>query len=251
MIATRPRILVFQHIAAEHPGIFRDFLREDSLEWDTVELDEGESIPDLRDYDALWVMGGPMDVWEEDQHPWLRKEKIAIRDAVLHRGLAYLGVCLGHQLLADALGGEVGPSDKPEVGVLDVEKTRDGGVSPFLEGIPGVTQCLQWHGSEVKRPPQDSRILVSSPLCRVQAMSLGERAFGVQYHVEITSSTVSEWAQIPAYKTSLEQSLGANAMADFAAHADACMASFNEYARRLYDNWMSSALGWTGSVHVA
>lgn len=250
-MVTRPRILVFQHIAAEHPGIFRDFLREDSLEWDAVELDEGESIPDLRGYDGLWVMGGPMDTWEEDQYPWLREEKLAIRKAVLDLELAYLGVCLGHQLLADALGGEVAPSDRPEVGILEVEKTRDGGASPFLEGVPTVTKCLQWHGAEVKHPPQGSKILVSSPLCRVQAMSVGERAFSVQYHVEITRSTVSDWAQIPAYKTALEQTMGANAIVEFAAQADTRMASFNEYARRLYDNWTSSALGWQRPAHVA
>ncbi len=92
----KPRLLVFQHIALEHPGIFRDFMAEDGIEWDAVELDEGEAIPDLGDYAALWVMGGPMDVWEEDAHPWFKAEKAAIREAVTERGLPYFGFCLGH-----------------------------------------------------------------------------------------------------------------------------------------------------------
>ena len=114
------RIVVFQHIRSEHPGILRDFLAADRVDWQAVELDEGEPIPDLDGFDALWVMGGPMDVWEEEAHPWLVTEKEVIRKAVIDRGMPYLGFCLGHQLLADALGGTVGPAKIPEVGVMEV-----------------------------------------------------------------------------------------------------------------------------------
>lgn len=140
IMRAKPHILVFQHIAIEHPGIFRDCLREDGVAWTAVELDDGAVIPELSDYDGLWVMGGPMDVWEEAKHPWLEQEKIAIREAVLERQLPYLGVCLGHQLLADTLGGEVGPSQTPEIGVLEVEATRFGQASPYLQGLPAVTK---------------------------------------------------------------------------------------------------------------
>ena len=71
------RFLVFQHIAIEHPGIFRDFLKQDGIRWDAVELDEGQPIPDLRAYDALWVMGGPMDVWDVEENPWLIPETVS------------------------------------------------------------------------------------------------------------------------------------------------------------------------------
>jgi len=81
------RVLVFQHIAIEHPGIFRDFLAADGVAWDAVELDAGDPIPPLDGYDALLVMGGPMDVWEEDAHPWLAAEKRAIRAAVAERAM--------------------------------------------------------------------------------------------------------------------------------------------------------------------
>ena len=76
------RILVFQHVRAEHPGIFRTFLEEDGHEWFPVHLDEGQIPPPLDEFDALWVMGGPMDVWEEDEYPWLCNEKELIKDAV-------------------------------------------------------------------------------------------------------------------------------------------------------------------------
>ena len=77
------KILVLQHIRAEHPGIFRNLLKEDGHEWFPVHLDEGQIPPSLDDYDALWVMGGPMDVWEEEKHPWLCNEKILMIDGII------------------------------------------------------------------------------------------------------------------------------------------------------------------------
>ena len=73
------KVLVFKHIACEHPGVFRQFFSESGIAWHAVELDAGEPIPDLSEYDALWVMGGPMDVWDTDTCPWLLPEKAAIR----------------------------------------------------------------------------------------------------------------------------------------------------------------------------
>jgi len=236
----KPRLLVFQHIALEHPGIFRDFLAADGIEWDAVELDEGEAIPDLSGYDGLWVMGGPMDVWEEADHPWFVAEKAAIHEAVRDRRLPFFGLCLGHQLLAESLGGAVGKAETPEIGVLEVELTPDGRESPFYEGLAERGKCLQWHGAEVTRPPEGARVLAASPACRVQALSVGERAFSLQYHVEITETTVGDWAAVPAYKQALEQNLGADALPQFHADTAVHMAEFNRTARRLYDNFMAT-----------
>jgi GMP synthase-like glutamine amidotransferase len=173
-----PRILVFQHMEAGHPGIFRDLLRQDEVAAHTVRLDLGERIPDLGAFDALWVMGGPQDVWEEAEHPWLVEEKAAIREAVLGRAMPFLGICLGHQLLADALGGEVGPAAEPEIGVFEVELGAGAG-HPLFAGLPQRSPFLQWHRAEVRRPPADAKVLASSPRCAVQAIAVGQRAFGL------------------------------------------------------------------------
>jgi GMP synthase-like glutamine amidotransferase len=235
------RILVFQHIAVEHPGILRDFLAADGVAWDAVELDEGEAIPPLDGYDALWAMGGPMDVWEEAEHPWLVAEKRAIREAVIERGMPYLGLCLGHQLLGAALGGKVGKMRAPEVGILDVNLTASGRADPLFAGVAPTHAALQWHGAEVAEAPSGAVVLASSSVCPVQAMRVGAHAYGIQYHVELTATTVGEWGGIPAYACSLDAVLGSGALTGLDAEATRHMPAFNANARRLYDNWMRIA----------
>ena len=243
MTRKTPRILVFQHLNVEHPGVFRDFMREDGIEWQAVELDRGEPIPDLSDYDGLWVMGGPMDVWEEEQYPWLKAEKAAIREAVVDRQMPFLGICLGHQLLADALGGRVGPAAAPEVGIYEVEKTADGEKSPFLLGLPGTMKCLQWHAAEVQQPPDGASVLATNAGCAIQSLSFGEKALSTQYHTEISTVTVAEWASIPTYRAALEKILGPDALSRFEAETNQNLTLLNQSARRLFDNWKTIAFG--------
>src|SRR5690606_10471308 len=128
------RFLVLQHIACEHPGIFRKFFAADGVSWDAVSLDLGEPVPALESYDALWVMGGPMDVWDVEDCTWLVDEKRAIRRWVRELDRPFLGLCLGHQLLADALGGTCGPQRPSEIGILDVALTPKADEDPLFAG---------------------------------------------------------------------------------------------------------------------
>lgn len=236
-----PRILVFQHVACEHPGIFRDFMNADGFDWTAVELDEGEPIPDLSGYDILIAMGGPMDVWQETEHPWLAAEKQAIRRWVLDLDKPFLGFCLGHQLLASALGGAVGPSKTPEIGILDVHLTDAGRDHPLFAGSPERFQTLQWHSAEVTTAPPGATILARSPACDVNALAIGSCAFGVQYHQEMTATTVSDWGAIPEYRAALENALGDGALEALDGDTAAHMAGFAAGARRLYDNFKGLA----------
>ena len=234
-------ILVLQHAPAEHPGIFRCFLEEDGHSWDTFELDQGAQLPSIDGYDALWVLGGPMDVWQEDEHPWLKDEKVFIREAVEQRGMSYLGLCLGHQLLAEALGGSVGPAGTPEIGVMDVQMTEMGATGIFMDDLPDRFACLQWHSAEVTKLPQGAEVLATSPDCAVQAMAWGPRAYSVQFHVEIEPDTVANWAKIPAYSEALEKAMGPGAVDRLAADCDRHMDEFNRLAERLYMNWLQTS----------
>ncbi len=236
------RLLVFQHIDCEHPGSLRRFLADDRIDWDAVNLHAGDRIPRLEDYDALWVMGGPMDVWDVEDHPWLVPEKVAIRTWVRDLGRPFLGLCLGHQLLADALGGTCGSQRPPEIGILDVELTGAGQQDALFEGLPVRQKFLQWHSVNVAQAPEGATVLASSDICRVQAMRIGKHAWSMQYHAEIEPDTVANWGEVPAYHDALLAALGADGLTSMQSAADEHMPAFLSCAETLYRNFMRQAV---------
>lgn len=233
------KLLVFQHIECEHPGLFRSYLKEDNVEVFTVNFDQGDAIPELIDFDALWVMGGPMDVWDTEEFPWLIDEIQAIKQWVLDLKKPYFGLCLGHQLLAVAIGGKCNYLKVPEIGVLEIELNAQGIADPIFKDLPERQTCLQWHSVEVSHLPDDVAVLASSPQCGVQAMRVGEKAWSMQYHIEAEEDTIENWSQIPAYWDSLMKAIGEEGLAkmnkQFANHTG----QFARHSKQLYDNFIS------------
>ena len=234
------RLLVLQHIDCEHPAQLRRFLEHDGVDWTAVELDEGEPIPPLEGFDAMWVMGGPMDVWDVDEHPWLLEEKAAIRRWVADLGRPFLGICLGHQLLADALGGRCGHQQPPEIGVLEVALTPEGRKDPIFFEMPTIQRALQWHSVKVVEPPPEAVVLASSDLCPIQAMRVGCHAWSMQYHVEVEADTVPTWGTVPEYRAALESTLGPTALTGLAEDAERCMDDFVANSKQLYNNFVNA-----------
>jgi len=237
------RVLVFQHIDVEHPGSFRELMAADGMAWDTVEWDEGGVAPAPDGYDLLMAMGGPMDVWEDDKLPWLTAEKAFIRHWVRELEKPFLGLCLGHQLLAAALGAKVGPMAKPEVGLTTVAPTAAAAADPVMRALAAPIRCLQWHGSEVKEIPAGGVHLAANAACPIQAMRVGKAAYGFQYHVEVTPATVPEWSAVPAYAASLAATLGADGARAFAADTEAALPDLTAGARAFWRAFTQAVLG--------
>ena len=227
------KFLVLQHINIEHPGIFLDFMEKDKIHIDTIELDEGEKIPKLDSYDAMIVMGGPMDTWQEEAYPWLKTEKEEIHKFVSVMKKPFLGLCLGAQLLSEVVGGKVRKMKNPEIGVMDISIKN---TNSIFSGINKNLKVLQWHSYEVCDLPKNTELLASSPLCGVQAFSFGN-AFGLQFHVEQTNETVPQWACVPEYKSALEKTLGSNALEKFKKEVEVNLKIFNSSAKTIYDNF--------------
>ena len=227
------KFLILQHINIEHPGIFLKFMREDNIKMDTIELDENEKIPNLDPYDAMIVMGGPMDTWQEETFPWLKTEKEAIHKFVSVNRKPYLGLCLGAQLLSEAIGGKVRKMKTPEIGVLKVSLKNN---KSLFKGLDKELKVLQWHSYEAYDLPSDANILASSTECNVQAFSFNN-AFGLQFHVEQTNETVPQWACVPEYKSALENTLGQNALEKFKKDVEENLSIFNNSAKIIYNNF--------------
>ena len=230
------RALVFQHMDHDHPGRFLDFFAEDGIVPEPVRLFEGQDIPSLAPFDFLFVLGGAQDTWQEDQFPWLAAEKQAIREWVVERARPYFGVCLGHQLLAAALGGEVAPASVGEVGVFDVALTEEAKSHRLTQGLEPAHKVMQWHMAEVKRVPEQARVLASSALIPVQALAVGDHAMSTQFHCEFSAQTGAGWSSLPSYVANLEKHRGTGAYSRLITESFPLMPQMARMTKRMYDN---------------
>jgi GMP synthase (glutamine-hydrolysing) len=232
------RVLVLQHIACEPPGVYEDVLHAQGAELVRIEVDESEPLPEMGDFDGIVAMGGPMSVNDEADRPWLVAEKRLIANAV-RDGVPYWGVCLGVQLLAASLGARVYPSAEPEVGLLPVFLTDAALVDPVFAGLPVELLTLQWHGDTFDLPA-GAVLLASSPHCPNQAFRVGRHAYGLQFHLEVSPELAREWAAIPAYRDSLERTLGPGALDRLIAELEANAALLASAARDLFERWLGA-----------
>ena len=233
-------VIVLQHINIEDPGYIKDLMVADGVQLTTVELDEGQKIPeDLSKFDAMFCMGGPMDTWMEKDYPWLIDEKKRIKEFVVDLKKPYLGFCLGCQLLGEVVGGKVERTKIPEIGMLNISFSNNKSNDALFSKFPDEITSLQWHSYEVQglENNKDVTHLASSPETKYQIFKYQNHAYGIQFHIEVKDTTVGEWGCVPEYKSALEKQLGEGALNKFEKDSQNHMPSMNQYSKVLYKNF--------------
>jgi GMP synthase-like glutamine amidotransferase len=186
------RVHWLQHAEHEDLGCIGPWLRGHGHRVTGTRLHRGDELPDAHDFDWLIVMGGPMNIYEHDRHPWLIREKFLIRDACVKKKKV-LGICLGAQLVADVLGGAVSENREVEIGWFDVTLTEEARKSSLFEGFPATFPAFHWHGDTFAYP-RGATPLMSSVACERQAFAWGEgRVLGLQFHLEVELEDARRW----------------------------------------------------------
>jgi len=181
-----PRALCLQHVPFEGPARLAPLLRERGFEVVVVPVFEGGDLPTLGAGDVVVVTGGPMSVNDVEDHPWLDDE-IQWIGAALDTGQPVLGICLGSQLIARALGAGVAPNAEREIGWFGVEPVGD---EPLARALTAPPRVLHWHGDRWELP-RGARLLVRSEGCDHQAFAVGAAVLGIQYHLEMDHAAVA------------------------------------------------------------
>lgn len=176
-------LLVFQHHPEETPSRLGTILRDQGHKLRTIKLHEGQAIPDLDDVDGIVSMGGPQNVDQVEQYPYL-KDEMALLKTAHDKGVPIVGVCLGAQLIATALGGKVTPMPQPEVGFANVKLGFPGTVETLYQGITWDSQQCHLHGQEVSGLPAGAVPLAGTKACKTQSFKVGMTTYGFQYHFE-------------------------------------------------------------------
>jgi GMP synthase (glutamine-hydrolysing) len=186
------RALAIVHQPDAGPGVFADEMRDRGVELDQWMMSARGTGPprEIADYDAVLTFGGAMHADQEDRHPWLQFEKDFLA-AMLDDGMPILAVCLGCQLLAEAAGGTARRASEPEIGWFEIEVTEEGAADPVTGPLAPSFTGFEWHSYEAL-PPDGATVLARTPVCP-QAFRIGDLAWGIQFHAEVTPADVSSW----------------------------------------------------------
>src|SRR5574341_1761567 len=224
------RLLVVQNARCEHLGTLRSMFEKDDFGIDRLIPVDGDSLPNTTNgYNALIILGGPASAYEN--HQYLRDEQKLIQDAMAKK-IPTLGICLGSQLLAEAVGAKVYKGSRKEIGWYPVEITS-AGMNDVFKGLKNNITVFQWHGDTYDLP-KNAVTLARSELYPVQAFKVGS-AVGIQFHLEVSKDMIMDW--ISQYKSELESVRDYINIDDIIAGLDTNVNTLNEYTRVLYHNF--------------
>ena len=225
-----------QHASADDLGCIAPWLAARGLSPQRTAFYEGDAAPALTSFDSLLILGGSMNVDEEALYPWLTAEKRFIADA-LAAGKRILGICLGAQLLAEALGARVTRNPQTEIGWFDLTLSEAGRRSSWFADFPDVYPAMHWHGYGYELPAGAS-LLASSAMCEQQAFDYDDgRVLAVQYHPEVTAANVRRWLSDEHLDAASGVSHPQQMAEDLAAFATA-----NRLTYAMLDRWFSASV---------
>lgn len=184
------RLHYLQHVPFEDAAEIASWVHYRGHQMACTRLYGGEPLPAQDQFDWLIVLGGPMNVYEHDEHTWLRPEKECLRQSIAG-GKTMLGVCLGAQLIADVLGGPVTRNSHKEIGWHPVSLTADAHKSPLFAGWPDRFEAFHWHGDTFGIPSEAIHV-ASSVGCRNQAFLYTDRVVGLQFHIEYSAESIQK-----------------------------------------------------------
>lgn len=182
------RLHAFQHVPFEGLGSIQTWVDRNESEISFTRLFQNDPLPSLSAVSHLIVLGGPMGVHDHRAFPWLEEEKGFIREFI-HAGKSVLGICLGAQLVADALGAHVYPNRFAEIGWFPIHKSKDALSDDTAAFLPPSLEVFHWHGDTFDLP-DGARCLAHSEACRHQGFYLGDRIIGLQFHLETTPDSM-------------------------------------------------------------
>ena len=184
------KIHYFQHVPYEGLGNIEGWIRSKNYTLSATRFYDADPLPELDAIDWLIIMGGPMGVYEDKKYPWLTAEKSFI-EASIKAGKKVLGICLGAQLIASALGAKIYPHIHKEIGWFPLRLTDEGIVSAVLKGFPAELLAFHWHGDTFSFPGGAER-LAETTACRNQAFAFGNKVIGLQFHLDVTLESVEQ-----------------------------------------------------------
>ncbi len=185
--------MVLQHVDCEHLGVLEGLLTQRDVDYRYVKLYEGENIPDVELYSGVVLLGGPMNVYEEKEYPFLQPENVLIKLA-LKRSIPLLGICLGAQLIAKAAGAKVYRGHRKEIGWYTIYLTPEARLDRLFRGLNAEMTVFQWHGDTFDIPEGSVR-LAGSSLFPNQAFLVGSVAYALQFHLEVTAEMIRDWTE--------------------------------------------------------
>lgn len=183
------RLHYLQHVPFENLGSILTWATRQGCSVTGTRLYNNENLPTKQDYDWLVVMGGPMNIYDEENYPWLADEKLFIREAV-DSGKVVIGICLGAQLIADVLGGKVTENPYLEIGWFPVRLSVEARSSPLFSFFPQQPMVFEWHGDTFSTLPEGAVCIAENDACSHQAFIYKRKVFGFQFHLEATSEII-------------------------------------------------------------